>query len=347
MKKKFKKLVSVLLCILMLSSVFSVLPSAMSLDQGLDALRSQWSRDRGPKAGGYSIDYSYYSPKKNSSDNTKYPLCIFLAGMGEGEYEGKELIANSFPLWSADENQKEFQNAGGAYLLIARAPEPIYWSTAPTSSLKAAIDDFIEKNPNVDPDRIYILGWCLGAAGTIRYATDYPDSVAGIVLMASAASISSSEAKTLQNTAVWLVHSKSDAYALYNIYCAPSWDNLKKYTNNPEKLRLTTCESAPDAGILKSHLTWSYLEQDCRNDSGCKGLKTIDGNGNTVENVRGISWLSQWTQHKEDKDAEESCSCQCHSSSSFTKFIWKIKCVFYKLFGSSSKQTCACGDKHW
>lgn len=346
MKKKFKKLVSVLLSVVMLSSVFAVLPSAMSLDQGLDALRSQWSRDRGPKADGYSIDYSYYSPKKNSSDNTKYPLCIFLAGMGEGEYEGKELIANSFPLWSADENQKEFQNAGGAYLLIARAPEPVYWNMAPTASLKAAIDDFIKKNPNVDTDRIYVLGWCLGAVGATRYATDYPDSVAGIVLMATASAVSASEAKALSNTAVWLVHSKSDGYALYDLYCSPSWNNLKKYSNNPEKLRLTSCESAPDAGILKSHLTWAYMEQDCRDNGGCKGLKTINGNGETVENVRAISWLSQWSQYKET-GADESCSCQCHSSNVLTKLLWNIKCFFYKLFSSNSKQTCACGQKHW
>ena len=352
MKKRLTKLISLTLCFVMLISAFSILSSAMSVNQGISALRTQWTRGAGPRRSGYSIDYSCYSPKKSDSDTAKYPLCVFLPGAGEGKYQGKELTANNFPLWSSDEYQSRFQNASGSYLLIARAPEPIYWDTAPTSALKAAIDDYVAKNPNIDADRIYVIGWSLGAVGATRLATDYPDSFAGIVLMATRHAITSSEAKKLRNMSVWLIHSTGDSYALYNTYCAPSWKNLKANTSDRAKLRLTTCSTAPTAVGLFNHNIWNYLAYDCSTSAGCGGLKTVDGNGNTDSNVQGILWISQWskktssTPDKPDSGDEKPCSCQCHSSG-FTKFIWNIKCLFYKFFSMNSKRTCSCGAKHW
>ena len=355
MKKKLSKIISVTLCAVMLISVLSILPSAVSVNQGVDALRSQWTRGNGPRKSGYSIDYSCYSPKKSGSDSSKYPLCVFLPGAGEGSYEGKELNANNFPLWSSDEYQSRFQNAGGSYLLIARAPEPLFWDTAPISALKAAIDDYTAKNPNIDTDRIYVIGWSLGAVGATKLVTDYPNNFAGLVLMATRHAITASEAKTLKNTAVWLIHSTGDSYALYNTYCSPSWKNLRERTADRSKLRLTSCSSAPTAVGLFNHNVWDYLAYDCSISAGCGGLKTIDGNGNTVGGVQGISWISQWSKKApaapDKPDTPDSgdkvCSCQCHSTSGFNKFIWSIKCLFYKFFAMSSKRTCACGAKHW
>lgn len=352
MKKRLTKLISLTLCFVMLISAFSILSSAMSVNQGISALRTQWTRGAGPSRSGYSIDYSCYSPKKGDSDTVKYPLCVFLAGAGQGSYEGKELYANNFPLWSSDEYQSRFQNAGGSYLLIARAPEPIYWDTAPTSSLKAAIDDYVAKNPNIDPDRIYVIGWCLGAVGATRLATDYPDSFAGLILHANRHAITASEAASLKNTAVWLINSTSDSYSVYGTYCVPSWKNLRAKTSDTNKLRLTTCSSAPTGGALFNHVVWNYTAYDCSIPAGCENLRTVNGRGETIENVTAISWISQWskkapaTPDKPDSGDEKLCSCQCHSSG-FTKFIWNIKCLFYKFFGMNSKRTCSCGAKHW
>lgn len=40
-----------------------------------------------------------------------------------------------------------------------------------------------------------------------------------------------------------------------------------------------------------------------------------------------------------------SCSCLCHSSNGFVKFVWKILCFFYRIFGSN--KVCACGALHY
>ncbi len=346
MKKTLKKALAVMLSLAMLVSSFAFAVSAVSVNDGMKALRAQWSRGVGPEAGGMTVDYSYYSPKKSDSDTTKYPLCIFLAGAGEGGYEGEELVGNKFAYWSGEETQARFRNSGGAYLLIARSHDPIYWDMMPISSLKAAIDDFAQKNPNVDTNRIYVIGWCLGAVGATRLITEYPDSFAGAVLNANRTTISSSEAAKIKDMAIWLVHCTTDSYSVYNLYCSPTWKNLKAQTSNPAKIRLTTCEDSPDTGALYNHVVWNYVVYDCQDDAGCVGLKTIDGYGNEDANPTAISWLSQWSLH-DIEDNTNKCSCQCHSTSFLDKIIWGIKCFIYKLFGSDSKQVCDCGVKHW
>lgn len=346
MKRSFKRTVSVLLCLVMLASVFSVAVSAMSVNEGMGALRSQWLRGAGPEVSGRSVDYSYYSPKKSDSDKTKYPLCVFMAGAGEGGYEGEELIGNKFAYWSGEENQVKFQNAGGAYLLIARSQDPVYWDMMPISSLKAAIDDFAKKNPNVDTDRIYVIGWCLGAVGATKLITAYPDSFAGAVLVSNRTAISASDAAKIKNMSVWLVHCTTDSYSVYNLYCAPSWKNLKEQTADPNRLRLTTCTDAPDTGVLLNHVLWNYLVYDCTNGDEYENIKTVNGFGETEDNVKAISWISQWSLSDFDDEVEK-CSCQCHSTSAITKLIWNIKCIFYKIFSADSKRVCDCGKLHW
>ncbi len=41
------------------------------------------------------------------------------------------------------------------------------------------------------------------------------------------------------------------------------------------------------------------------------------------------------------------CNCDCHSTSAFTKFFFKILTFFRKLFGMKEYQYCGCGAAHW
>lgn len=45
-----------------------------------------------------------------------------------------------------------------------------------------------------------------------------------------------------------------------------------------------------------------------------------------------------------DEEIIKNCSCNCHKSG-FMGFIWKIQCMFYKLFGTN--KFCACSVKHY
>lgn len=338
------------ICVLMIVSVFSIGALAtVSESAGMDAIRAQWARGEGPVKDGYDIDYSYFSPVANGApSDVNYPLVVILPGFGESSYEGEELKANDFPLWSSREYQQKFYN-GGAYIIIARAPEEsaLNWDSALViPALKAAIEDFCIKNSNIDVERIYVIGWSLGATGAIRLTANYDNFISAALIFSPIYAMSSSEANACRNKAVWLFGCKKDSIAIYDLYTKASWNQLLSNSNDYSKVRLTTTNTAPDTPMLLHHNTWNLALRDMTDDGGCTGVNTIDGYGNVISNPSVIEWLSrQSLVSEEEPDIEqESCSHICHQDG-FLGFIYKIIRFFWQLFGI--EKTCSCGVAHY
>lgn len=174
---KIKKIISFLLVTLLMASVCSI--GAFAGDD-IDYLREQFAYGEGPVVEGYSIDYRYYSPVK-WDDDTKYPLVIWLHGMGDGAYDGKQIERSNIALWASEEYQSRFKGSEGAFILAARSveEEELFWSDGLIYPLRAAIDDFIEENRyNIDPERIYIGGYSMGGKMTLKMAVAYPEMFA-------------------------------------------------------------------------------------------------------------------------------------------------------------------------
>lgn len=305
MKKTGSRILALCLMMLLLLPA-SVAAAAVSLDDGLDALRGQWSRDEGPRAGGFSLDYSYFEPAAAATE--KLPLFVFMPGAGEGTYEGKELIKNDFCKWSSEELQSRVTNASGAYLLILRSPEPIYFDTCPVESIHAAIMDFVDRY-NVDAGRVYLFGWCLGENGALKTVLAHPGDYAGIALFSGHRAISARDAETLRDTAVWILGSTGDTYSVYSIYIAPSWNNVCK-TGDTGMRRFTSCSSAPRAAAIFNHNMWNLAEDDY-SASAMKlysGLYTLDGAGKTVAAPEFIGWFTQWSKAADQAPAVEAQS---------------------------------------
>ena len=301
-----KNILSFVLCILMLLPVFTAFSAgAVKLSDGLDVLRAQWSRSKGPSAGGYALEYSYFEPKGAKSSKLM-PLFVFMAGAGEGSYSGEELKANSFANWSSEEFQARSHN-DGAYLQILKAPEPVYFATVPASSIYAAISDFASKH-YVDKSRIYVCGWCIGAVGAANVALKYPSYFAGLGLICPRVVISSGEAEKLRDMAVWVFGCTKDSYSTYSLYVSPSWKNLKEKTSNKANIRLTSSTSAPRAGGLFNHMMWPLLENDFSSDvqGNYSNLKTENGNGTEVSNPRVISWFTSKTTSSSSSSSSDS-----------------------------------------
>lgn len=345
MNIKVKKIIAVSLCVLLvLPMLFVGSFAAVSETAGMDAIRAQWTRGEGPKAGGYDIDYSCFSPVENgASAGKKYPLVVILPGFGESSYEGEELTANDFPLWSAAEYQEKFHN-GGAYIMIARAPEEsvLFWdSAAVIPGLKAAIDDYCTKNPNVDTKRIYVMGWSLGASGAAMLTSDYNNFIAAAVIFSPRYIMSESEAVDCRNKAVWVFACKSDAYSIYSMYAGPMWNSLKSNTADASKIRLTTTETAPMTLVLANHNTWNMALKDMSDNGGCTGVKTVDGTGAVVDSPSLIGWLSEQCLVDDEVNL---CSHICHKDG-FMGFLYQIVRFFWQLFGM--EKTCSCGKNHY
>ncbi len=327
MKKKITRILALCLTVFLLLPAFSAAALGVSIDDDADALRAQWRRDEGPKKAGFSLDYSYFEPQAAAKE--KLPLFVFMPGAGEGTYEGKELLQNSFYKWSGEEYQSRVTDAAGAYLLILRAPEPIYFDTCPVESIHAAIMDFVSRY-NVDKTRVYLFGWCLGENGALKTALAHPDDYAGIALFSGRRAISGSDAEKLRDMAVWLLGCTGDTYSVYGLYTAPSWSNVRT-VGDPAKRRLTSCTSAPRAAAIFNHNLWRLAENDYSADAQTfyEDLSTVNGAGRTVKAPSFIDWFTRWSTDAQ----EEAPSVSGAFLQRISAFIRALLAVIVRLLG--------------
>ena len=113
------KLKKILAIVFVLLTIFSDV-SVSVLAAKVLVIPECFERGKGPETEGFSIDYRYFSPVKDD-DNTKYPLVIWLHGMGDGEYEGKQVAASDIVKWTSDYFQSRFKDSGGAFVFSPRS----------------------------------------------------------------------------------------------------------------------------------------------------------------------------------------------------------------------------------
>ncbi len=287
-----KRKITALICLLAVLSVIAAaaLPAnAVSINSGLQALRGQWSRSEGPSAAGISLEYSYFVPKSDRP----CPLIVLLGGAGEGTPSGHELDANDFANWSSDEYQARVFDADGMYILILKAPEPMYFDTCPTAPMYSAITDFISRH-NIDTSRVTVGGWCLGASGAARLAVQYPSLFSGLMLFSGRTVLTPSEARAVKNTRVWIFGSKADTYSVYATFSLPTWNNVVAATADKNNVRLTSCDFAPRAALILNHYMWKLAEYDYSPSvlGVYTDLSTVDGNGSVIANPEVIRFMT-------------------------------------------------------
>ena len=108
--KKVRSLAAIILAVI---TVFGCMINAyaMPLDNGIEELKKQFVFGEGPKVGDYSVDYRYYSPVKEN-DTQKYPIVVWLHGMGDGASEGAQVNKSNVAFWASDEFQARFAPSG-------------------------------------------------------------------------------------------------------------------------------------------------------------------------------------------------------------------------------------------
>lgn len=314
--KTVKKLLFALITIFIICTVGVSAVAADGAELDADLLRGSFAFGAGPEVDGYSIDYRYFSPVKEN-DDTKYPVVIWLHGLSDGEYEGKQLTNNNIVYWASDEYQSRFGESGGAFIFVPRSLEEkdLFWSDSLIHPLRAAIDDFIAQNKdNVDLSRIYIGGYSMGGRMTYKMAASYPEMFAAIFPVCPAWSPDDSAAQKLADTPVWVTGGILDPLVNYYNMVITGWRNVTEQSNCPESCRLSTISitTYPDGTPTKSaHHVWYAVNNDMFSaDNGAYPyMKTIDGNGNTVELTYPdgmISWLMSFTSDYDGQPATDS-----------------------------------------
>lgn len=326
-----KKFISSLLSVILILPVFTCGSGAISIEEGKEALIEQFQYGKGPKANGYTIDYRYYSPVKEtdgdldeSEESTelcedeqavKYPLVVWVHGHSHGQYDGYQIESNAISNWASDEYQARFGEKAGAYIMAVRAPEEkgVSWDKDMVLPLKLAIDDFILKNiETVDTTKIYIGGFSLGGMMTFKMAAAYPEMFAAIFPICPYTKISADEAGAFSDVPVWLTSAKNDALVSYRFKTLKNWKVVCKTTSVAEQCRLSTLSKVryPDGTITPSaHYSWEAVTADMFSSTNgdYPYMTTVDGNGNTVNLVYPngiISWMSQFSSDYQPEDVK-------------------------------------------
>lgn len=306
---KLKKIIAVVLSLMMLMGTLTLFAfakeeTALPLSSGLEALQNQFRKGVGPETDGYAVDYRYFSPA-GENDTTKYPLVVWLHGMGDGASEGMQVKQHEVAKWTSAEYQSRFNN-GGAYIVAPRSLEEksLFWSDSLIYPLRAAIDDFIAQHKdNIDISRIYVGGYSMGGKMTLKMAVAYPEFFAAAFPICPAWTPDTSATSLIADMPVWMTSSTIDPLVNYFTSVKPTWDNIVATTNMPENCRFSTLKiSAYANGVpnISAHHSWYAVNNDMFSDKNgdYPYMTTVDGLGNkvTLTYPEGmISWLSSFT----------------------------------------------------
>lgn len=165
----------------------------------------------------FGLKYRDFKPKL---DRKKHPLIIWLHGAGEGgESNATQILGNRGGVaFVEEESQKIFDNP---YVLAPQTPT--FWMKSfmvgdreligekdYTPDLINLIKKYLDENPSIDRDRIYIGGCSMGGYQTFKTLVADPNIFAGAFITCPAYEPSKEELEKVKDVPIWLVHASSD-----------------------------------------------------------------------------------------------------------------------------------------
>ena len=332
---KLKKFLSAVLCVILVLSCLSI-----SAFAGSD--NDKFQKGVGPVTNGYAIDYRYFSPV-TKNDKTKYPLVIWLHGMGNGWTDGFQLTASDISVWSRDEYQERFKGSGGAFIMAPRSLEnkAMFWTDSLIQPLRSAIDDFIAKNKkNIDLSRIYIGGYSMGGRMTLKMAVAYPELFAAIFPICPKWVPDSVAAKKISNIPIWLTGGVADPLVNYFSELQPTWEVLISESNVAKLCRFSVLEKTlyPDGKYAPTpHHSWYAVNYDMFSSSNGNypSMTTVNGKGEAVSLTYPdgmISWLSGFRSNYNGAAATGKGNSEAYTASLALNPITVIINFFKNLF---------------
>lgn len=251
-------------------------------------LQKKFDNRKGPNVGSNpAIDYHVYSPVK-PGDNTRYPVLIWLHGMGQGRCYREPLRGTKVENFASDEYQAKFGN--GAYVVVPRANEDLglvdtihHWLysnswlagqeengvSSQLDVLVAALRQFLaEESENIDTSRIYLAGFSAGGYMTWQTLFAMPEIFAKAAPICHARFVpSTTQLELVSNIPLWIICGIKDSLYLPDV--APTISKLES-THNAE-LRITLFETVenPDKSEAKSqHASWVPVTYDMLYNDG-------------------------------------------------------------------------------
>lgn len=159
---------------------------------------------------GEQLPYRLLKPPDENLVKNGKPLLIFLHGMGERGNDNEKQLVHGRAMMQAAVNKH------GAVVLAPQCPVNDTWSgwsddsNKPTSTAKLLLELLlqIEKQDDIDPDRIYIMGLSMGGYGVWSMIQRHPNKFAAAAPICGGGD--SSKAEPIKNVPIWVFHGAED-----------------------------------------------------------------------------------------------------------------------------------------
>lgn len=146
---------------------------------------------------GPELPYRMMRPK-DYRESDRYPLVIFLHGAGERGDDNRSQLKNGVMTFAENQHRASFP----AFVIAPQCPKDMRWSTVdtnwrapqfpaePTPPLAAVItliQELLEQEPGIDPERIYVCGLSMGGFGGFDLLARKPEWFSGALLLCGGA----------------------------------------------------------------------------------------------------------------------------------------------------------------
>jgi predicted peptidase len=180
-----------------------------NLPETLPAVQSAVTADITPNLGGF---YKAL-PARYDSTTKKYPLLVFIHGIGElgnGSTDLSKVLANGVPRLIVDRKfPPQFSVNNESFSFVVLTPQFKQW---PKPADINELINYAVANYRVDESRIYVAGLSMGGGATWEYAMAYPARIAAVVPICGAFWPTQQQCGSIAsaNLPVWAFHNADD-----------------------------------------------------------------------------------------------------------------------------------------
>ncbi|MEP7258067.1 MAG: PKD domain-containing protein [Flavitalea sp.] len=221
---------------------------------------SQFTEESLNSSNGDRLGFLQYKPAEYNQDvNTKYPIIIFLHGIGErgdGTTQLRNVTCCGLPRIIKLGHKMRFTWNGKTETFLVLAPQcPTKYGMWPAIFVEELIK-YAKQNLRIDPDRIFLTGLSMGGGGTYRFistAAENPLSITAAATIAAPCTFSNGKYVADAKLPLWSFHAADDPTA--SVTCTEA-AITKINAAHPEVVPLKTIW--PTGG----HIVWDRVYTD-------------------------------------------------------------------------------------
>ena len=203
-----------------------------------------------PMQTGLYYSYWVYLPENYGKENKKWPMILFLHGVGENGTNLEAVKTHGPPkLLATAANKAKFPELFDSIVISPQCTKT-WWMNSYLDELMAEI----LKNYDYDKNHVYITGLSMGGFGTYSYASEHPDLFAAAIPIAGAndaklykitdPKVFPAKLEKLVNLPIWAFHGAKDSTILLK------WDQ-------------TTVDTIKSLGGTIQFTIYPTLDHDC------------------------------------------------------------------------------------